>query len=566
MTAQRSHAEVEAELTAPGAPFELTEIDRSGVTVRAWKNAPPILRAMIEASRVHGDADMLVYGDERLSYAEHFRRVAGLARGLVDTYGIAPGDRVAIAMRNYPEWSIAFFAAACAGAVVVPLNAWWAAGELEFGLRDSGSSVLLADEERLERLASRLPELDIPVLVARPSGAVPAGVRDMADVPAADALPDVEIGPEDGATIFYTSGTTGTPKGAFGTHRNICGNVMSVRYSAAREQLRQGASLAELLANPAPPGAILVAVPFFHATGCHAVLLGAISQGAALVLMHRWDPGVALELIERERVTSFTGVPAMLTQLYQHPDFASRDLSSLTGIGSGGASAAPALVHRTTELLPQASPGNGYGLTETSSLTTANRGADYVEKPDSVGRPVPICDVDVIDPATWEPLPAGELGELRIRGANVVTGYWNRPEATAQAIVDGWLHTGDLARIDEEGFVYIVDRAKDMIIRGGENVYSAEVEAAIHQHPGIADCAVIGIPHAVLGEEVAAVVRCVPGSTLDEGGLQEFLTERIAKFKIPSHVVIRHEDLPRNAPGKLLKRDIKADLGMPGNG
>ncbi|WP_281258679.1 AMP-binding protein [Brevibacterium ihuae] len=207
---------------------------------------------MIEASRVHGDADMLVYGDERLSYAEHFRRVAGLARGLVDTYGIAPGDRVAIAMRNYPEWSIAFFAAACAGAVVVPLNAWWAAGELEFGLRDSGSSVLLADEERFERLASRLPELDIPVLVARPSGAVPAGVRDMADVPAADALPDVEIGPEDGATIFYTSGTTGTPKGAFGTHRNICGNVMSVRYSAAREQLRQGASLAELLANPHP--------------------------------------------------------------------------------------------------------------------------------------------------------------------------------------------------------------------------------------------------------------------------------------------------------------------------
>lgn len=558
MTALRSHAEVDAELTAPGAPFETIEIDRSGVTVRAWRHAPPSLRAMIEASREHGDRDMLVLGTDRLSYAEHFRRVAGLAHALVEEYGIRPGDRVAIAMRNYPEWSIAFFAAACAGAVVVPLNAWWAAGELEFGLRDSGARVLLADDERLERLADVLPALDLPVLVARPAGELPAGARDMAEVPGAAELPDCEIGPDDGATIFYTSGTTGTPKGAFGTHRNICGNVMSVRYSAAREQLRQGSSLRELLANPAPPGAILVAVPFFHATGCHAVLLGAVSQGATLVLMHKWDAGVALELMERERVTSFTGVPAMLTQLYQHPDFADRDLSSLTGIGSGGASAAPALVRRTTELLPQAAPGNGYGLTETSSLTTANRGQDYIEKPDSVGRPVPICDVDVIDPATWEPLPPGELGELRIRGANVVTGYWNRPEATAQAIVDGWLHTGDLARIDEEGFVYIVDRAKDMIIRGGENVYSAEVEAAIHQHPEIADCAVIGVPHEVLGEEVAAVVQCVPGSTLSEEGLREFLDTRIAKFKIPSHVVMQRRDLPRNAAGKLLKREIKA--------
>lgn len=560
MTAQRSHAEVDAELTAPGAPFETIEIDRAGVTVRAWKNAPRSLRALIEASRVHGDADMLVLGDERLSYAEHFRRVAGLAHTLVGEYGIRKGDRVAIAMRNHPEWSVAFFAAASIGAIVVPLNAWWAARELEFGLRDSGARVLLADEERLERLADLLPELDIPVLVSRPTGPLPAGVRDMAGVPAADELPDCEIGPDDGATIFYTSGTTGTPKGAFGTHRSICGNVMSVRYSAAREQLRQGATLQALLADPAPPGAVLVAVPFFHATGCHAVLLGAISTGAALVLMHKWDPGVALELIERERVTSFTGVPAMLTQLYRHPDLPARDLSSLTGVGSGGASAAPALVRRTAELLPQAAPGNGYGLTETSSMTTANRGADYLARPDSVGRPVPICDVDVIDPATGESLGTGELGELRIRGANVITGYWNRPDATAQAIVDGWLHTGDLARIDEEGFVYIVDRAKDMIIRGGENVYSAEVEAAIHQHPDVADCAVIGIPHEELGEEVAAVVQPGPGTALTAEDLRAFLGERIARFKIPSHIVVQGLDLPRNAAGKLLKREIKAGL------
>ncbi|MBP2366926.1 class I adenylate-forming enzyme family protein [Pseudonocardia parietis] len=563
----RGHDEVRAELTAPGAPFETIDLTATGV--RAWRNAPPTLRAMIENASLFADRDFLVHDPEltgvaeRLSYREVYRRVAGLARELAGTYGVRKGDRVAIAMRNLPEWPVAFFAAASVGAVVVPLNAWWEAPELEFGLRDSGARVLIVDRERLDRLHDVLPGLTVATLVARPDGPLPAGVRDLDEIAPADALPEASPDPDDPATIFYTSGTTGTPKGAFGTHRNICGNVTSLTYSAARAHLRGGGSLADLAA-PAPPGVALVTVPLFHGTGCHSVLLGALHTGATLVLMHRWDPGAALELIERERVTTMTGVPAMLQQLLAHPDFDRRDTSSLTSVGSGGAPAPPALVSSVSRRLPGAAPANGYGLTETSSMTTANRGVDYLERPDSVGQAVAICDLRVVDPYTGEDLPVGQVGELWIRGANVVTGYWNRPDATAEAITDGWLHSGDLARIDADGFVYVVDRAKDMLIRGGENVYCSEVEAAVHEHPEVADCAVLGIPDEMLGEQVGVVVQLTPGGSLDEAGLREFLTGRIARFKIPVRLWAREEELPRNAAGKVLKPRLRAEYVQAG--
>lgn len=557
MEPARSHENIQAALTAQGTPFETVEIERDGVPVRAWKNAPSSLRAMVESSRAFGDQDFLVYADERITYGEHFARVAGLARDLIDTYDITKGDRVAIAMRNYPEWVIAFFAAACAGAIVVPLNAWWTARELEFGLRDSGAKVLVADQERMDLLGSVLPELGIPSIVARPTKPLPENSRDIATFGTADELPPMELGPEDDATIFYTSGTTGTPKGALGTHRNICGNVVSQVYSGIRGMLREGLTLAEIEAAPVTPMVTMMAVPLFHATGCHTVLMGAVERGGTLVLMYKWDAGEALELIERERVTHFTGVPTMLTHLYNHPDFAQRDLSTLSVIASGGASAAPVLVERTTQLLPAAAPGNGYGLTETSSMTTSNRGIDYVAKPDSVGPPVAICEVEIVDPASREPLPTGEVGEIRIKGANIVKGYWNRPDATEEVFEDGWFYSGDLGRLDDEGFVYIVDRAKDMIIRGGENVYSAEVEAAIQKHPDVTDCAVIGVEHEVLGEEVSAVVQTKDGSSLTSEELSAFLADHIARFKIPTRWEILEKELPRNAAGKLLKLRIK---------
>jgi len=569
-----SVAETNAALTAPGQMFEMEEVKIRDLPYRVWKNAPPSLRTVLELSRGYGERTFLVYEDERTSFEEHFRQAATLAQRLIDHYGVEKGDRVAIAMRNFPEWAVAFWAAAATGAVVVPLNAWWTGPELEYGLADSGAKVLVADGQRLERLAPHLSGLSeltgvIGVRTTDDDGIwnVPPEADAYQDVlgeqPAAAGitLPDVTLEPEDDATIFYTSGTTGKPKGALGSQRNICGNLLSLGFSAARGAARSASSstpIGETATAPAQ-SAYLLSVPFFHATGCHSILVANTAAGGKLVLMRKWDPERALELIERERITIFGGVPSMAWQVLDSPDFQKRDTSSVTSIGYGGAPAPPELVRRIEEMFPGRTPSNGYGLTETSSVTTMNSGDDYLTHPDSVGTPVPICDLKTVDPA-GEELPAGEVGELWIRGPNVVKGYWHKPAETAQTFSDGWLHTGDVARIDEEGFVYIVDRAKDMVIRGGENVYCVEVEAALFEHPAVSDAAVIGIPHQVLGEEVGAVVTLKPGAEVTEEELRKHVGSRLAAFKVPVRIWFRSEPLPRNPAGKILKQELRNEL------
>ncbi|MFP5328121.1 MAG: class I adenylate-forming enzyme family protein [Acidimicrobiia bacterium] len=556
-------ADISRDLTAPGQPFEIAEAVIRGVPTKIWKNAAPTLRDVLSQSRRHGESVFLVYEDERMTFEEHFRSSAHLANVLVDRFGIEKGDRVAIAMRNYPEWALAFWAITSAGAVVVPLNAWWTGPELEYGLADSGARLLFVDSEREERLRANLPACVENVIVARAEQEPDDGhlrFEDvLGDVPADAELPGVDLDTEDDATIFYTSGTTGNPKGALGTHRNICTNLSSLFFINARTQARKKA-MGVTDDRPAPAqNSYLLSVPFFHATGCHSVLVSNTAAGGKLVIMYKWDAGRALELIEREQVTTFGGVPAMAMQVLDHPDFAKRDTSSVRSVAYGGAPAPPDLVRRIKELFPGGSPSNGYGLTETSSVTTMNQGDDYVRKPDSVGVPVPVCEVKVVDDDGNE-LPPGSVGELWIKGPNVVKGYFNKPEATAASFSDGWLHSGDVARIDEEGYVYIVDRAKDMVIRGGENVYCVEVEAALHEHPAVSDAAVIGIPHPVLGEEVGAVVRLRTGMTATEEELRSHVRERLAAFKVPSKVWFRGEELPRNPAGKILKRELREEL------
>jgi long-chain acyl-CoA synthetase len=550
-------------LTAPGAPFEMEELEIRGIKTRAWKAAPGSLKEIFLTSRDFADRTYLVYEDERMTYAEHYLTVARWARLLVEDFGIQKGDRVAIAMRNYPEWPVCFWAATVAGAIVVPLNAWWTAHELEYGLADSGTRFLFADGERAELLRDHYSSLDLEQVIAvRAKGALPLGVAHYADVlgdvGTDGSLPNIEFDPEDEATIFYTSGTTGNPKGALGTQRNICGNLVSLMFAATRSLLRQG----EELPNPdeeREQQVPLLSVPFFHATGCHSVLVANTLAGSKLVMMHRWNPERALELIEREKITSFGGVPSMVWQVLESPDFAYRDTSSLVTVGYGGAPAAPELVARIQEHFPNVSPSNGYGLTETSSVTTINAAIDYVRKPGSVGTPVPVCDVKLMD-SQGQPTPAGEVGELWIKGPNVVKGYWNKPEATADSFTDGWMHSGDLATIDEEGFVYIVDRAKDMLIRGGENVYCVEVENALYDHPAVMDAAVVGIPDHVLGEEVGAVVQITPDSEVSEQELRHFLGNDLAQFKVPVRIQFTTEPLPRNANGKILKARVKEEF------
>ena len=557
-------SEATAALTAPGQMFEMGEIPIRGIPTRVWNNAPPTLRNVLELSRGHGDTTFLVYEDERMTFDHQFRAAAGLARTLAHDLGIAKGDRVAIAMRNYPDWVIAFWAAAGAGAVIVPLNAWWTGAELEYGLTDSGAKVLFADGERAERLAPHLPGLGLEaVVVARPESALAPGQVELTELlgssPSDGVLPEVDLQPEDDATIFYTSGTTGRPKGAVGTQRNICTNLMSLFFVAARGAMRARGGETPLVAGGGEQNSYLLSVPLFHATGCHSVLVANTAAGGKLVMMHKWDPERALELIERERVTNFGGVPAMVWQVLDSPDFDKRDTSSVKSISYGGAPAPPELVKRIRQHFPVGLPSNGYGLTETSSVTTMNTGEDYIAKPESVGPPVPVCDVKVVGDEGNELAP-GQAGELWIKGPNVVRGYWNNPDATAATFAEGWLHSGDVARLDDEGFVYIVDRAKDMLIRGGENVYSVEVEAALFEHPAVADVAVIGIPHPVLGEEVGAVVQLRTGASATEEELRKHVAQRLAAFKVPVRVWFREDPLPRNPAGKVLKRDLRDEL------
>jgi long-chain acyl-CoA synthetase len=486
---------------------------------------------------------------------------------------------------------MAFWASISVGAVVVPINAWWTGPELTYGLFDSGSSVVFVDEEREARIRphlGELPNLRAVIVTSEehletggrrtPTGSVVEreGLDAVPVVPFAEAvgtpvegttLPPADIEPDDDATIFYTSGTTGRPKGAVGTHRNSASNLMNLFFVATVGSARRSGGVDT---EPGTQNANLLSVPLFHATGCHATLVTNTAAGGKLVMMHHFNPERALELIERERVTIFGGVPTMVMQVIDSPDFAKRDVTSVKSISYGGAPCPPDLVRRITEHFPAGSPGNGYGLTETSAMTTMNNGNDYIRKPTSVGPPSPVCDVAVVpeDYEGSEP-PAGQsvdperTGELWIKGPNVVRGYWNRPEETQAAFSQGWLHTGDVARIDEEGFVHIVDRAKDMIIRGGENVYCVEVEAALFEHPSVADCAVIGVPHPVLGEEVGAVVVLRPGEDVGADELGRFVKERLAGFSVPTRFWFRAEPLPRNPAGKALKRELRTELLGP---
>ncbi len=558
----RSRKDVDALLCAPGQPFEMETVEIDGVPTRVWKNAHPTLAAMAEHARSHGESEFLIFEDERVTYASWYRAVAALALEL-QNIGVSKGDRVSLAMRNLPEWPVIFFAATSIGAIVVPLNAWWTDQELVFGLANSGTSVLLCDAERWDRIAPHLTELsDLKhAIVARSKSALVDPARALegiigrpnayADLPDQD-LPAMDLAPDDPATIFYTSGTTGQPKGALGSHRNLTTNAISVGYSGAAAALRRGNELPEPTVRVG-----LTVVPMFHCTACSAIMMPTVHGGHKMVFLHKWDTVRAMEIIEREKVNATGGVPFIAWQLIEHPDREKYDLSSIDAISYGGAPSAPELARKIYEVFG-ALPGNGWGMTETMATVTSHSAEDYLNRPTSCGPPVAAADLKVMSEDGAHEIPIGEVGELWARGPMVVKGYWNRPDATAETFVDGWVRTGDLARLDDEGFCHIVDRAKDMIIRGGENIYSSEVENVLYDHPAVMDAALIGIEHKTLGEEPAAVVHLVQGQSANEAELQSWVRERLANFKVPVKVLFSEDSLPRNANGKILKRDLKS--------
>jgi acyl-CoA synthetase (AMP-forming)/AMP-acid ligase II len=550
-------AEVNAALTAPGARFEMDEVTIRGIPTRVWKNAPPSLPMLARFSRLHGERLITIFEAERISFEASFRASAAIAAEL-RRRGIGKGDRVALAMVNLPEWPAIFFGITALGAIAVPLNAWWTGPELEYGLADSGAKALFCDRSRAERIAPHLGSLpDLQhVIVSRAQ----AGDRleDLIgpasawkDLPAID-FPEAIVDTDDAAAIFYTSGTTGQPKGALGSHRNLMTNILSTGFVAARTALRRG----ETPPEPSPRVGLMV-IPLFHVTACSASLMSSMVAGNTTIFMRKWDTVEAMTIIERERVQVTGGVPTIAWQILEHPDRDKYDLSSLELITYGGAPSAPELVKRIWEEFG-ALPGNGWGMTETMATVTAHLGEDYIHRPDSAGPPVAVSDLKIVAADGVTELPAGEVGELWARGPQIVMGYWNKPEATAETFVHGWVRTGDLAKVDEEGFLTLVDRAKDMIIRGGENIYSIEVENVLYQHPAVIDAALIGIPHHTLGEEPAAVVQLQPGATATEEDLKAWVRDRLAIFKTPVRIVFLDHPLPRNANGKILKKDLKA--------
>ncbi|MDJ1644680.1 class I adenylate-forming enzyme family protein [Streptomyces pakalii] len=542
-------------LTGPGAPFAVVRGEQG---VLEYADGPRTLREFVETTWAFGDTPFLIAGERTYSYSEFFAAASALAVRLRERYGLRSGDRAVVAMRNHPEWQIAFWAVQLAGLIAVPLNAWSTEDEFTYALDDCEPGVLLVDGERMDRVAGWAGRAAARVVLFQGHGEarLPDGVRveRYEDLPAPDPLaapPDVEPRPEADATIIYTSGTTGRPKGAVATHLAQAGAALNPRYQAAASALGRGA-----VPGMGPAPVSLMTFPFFH-VAAFTSFYGVMAAGGTLVLMDKWDADEALRLIRAHGVTHFAGVPTAALQLLDAAERTGDGLASLTLFSTGGAAAPPGLVARlTVRYGERIEPRNGYGLTETGGGVLANAGADYRAHPGAVGRPTPVTEVRIAA-ATGEALPEGQVGELWLRGQSLFRGYWRDAAATEEAFGDGgWFRTGDVA-VERAGRVAVVDRITDMVIRGGENVYCVEVEGVLHDHPDVSDAAVLGIPHPVLGEEVVAVVWLRAGATVTAGALRDHVGGRLAAFKVPARVLFTDEPLPRNATGKLLKPRLR---------
>ncbi len=547
-----SYEDLVKQLTSKGGPFEIATEEVFGRPMKVFKDTPPSLNSLLELARSHGESPFLIYQDRRLSFSQVLESADRLATALYKNFQVKPKDRVAIAMRNVPEWIISFKAVVSLGCTVVPLNSWWTTKELRYGLGNSGAQVILCDEERARRLIEPGPSADPYKIIALASKdpytrevfSFETLLKEEID------LPPIDISLDDDVTLFYTSGTTDKPKGAVSTNRSTISALMgfSLR-STINDIVNPTLSPLEF------PPSVLVGVPLFHITG-FIVMLSAFISGSKLSLMHRWDPNDALRIIEKESVTNFVGVPTMSWDILEASRQSPRDLSSLQSIGGGGSPVPPKLVKRISEELRSTTPGFGYGLTETNAFGPAIGGQDLISHPTSTGRTLPIVELKIIG-TDERSLAANQEGEICIRGVPLAQGYWMAESQSIEAFPEGWLHTGDIGYLDEDGYLYIKDRVKDMVIRGGENIFCAEVEAAIYEHPNVHEAAVFGVPDRRLGERVAAQICAKKGQQLSVQELQSFLAARLAYFKIPELYNITEEPLARGATGKILKREIK---------
>ena len=545
-----------AKLTAPGEPFELIEIDAIGRRIRAFKNAPRNTREIFASTR--SDKEFLAYEGERFTYEDTWRRACTLAHALVNDYRVKKGDRVAVSMRNYPEWIVSYMAISSIGAMFVAMNALWTPEEMAYGLSSAETNLLIADQERLDRLAAiPNPPKDLAIIGVRTTKPLPAGARAWSDIvkaPFKTDMPDIEVSPDDDLQMLFTSGSTGHPKGAVSTHRNVISALVS--WELDLHAAWETGLLARPPADP-PQSVMLLAIPLFHVTGLLSCYMSSYRYQRRIVMMYKWDVEKGADIIEREGVTHLTATPAITGDLVAYSRATGRNFPTLVTIGGGGASRAPEQVRAIDAVFEKAFPGTGWGMTETNAIGVGIAAGDYLRKPESSGRVSAVLDIRIVD-ENGKRLPTGQRGELQIRGASMMREYWRRPDANAKEFVDGdWFRTGDVAYIDDEGFVFIVDRIKDLVIRGGENIGCGAVENALQEHPNVAEACVYGVPDERLGEEVATTLYVT--KPLSEAELRTFLEPRLAKFQIPRYFHMVTEPLPRGATGKIMKRDLRAE-------
>ncbi|MBT3530849.1 MAG: acyl--CoA ligase [Gammaproteobacteria bacterium] len=550
---------IAADHKAVGSEYETETATIAGLELDVFKNIPENLGELYRKGLVAGDKDFLVYQNERFSFEEAFDLARRMARVLLEQFQVKPGDSVAVCARNSPEWCISYMAISLMGAIVVPMNSWWKGPELKYGLNDSGSKLIFIDPARLSLLEPFLGELNVEIVQIKPEletvfpefYELAKSVEPLSD----EEVERIGVKADDNATIMYTSGSTGMPKGVLSSHRSIISALYTWKFVKEINEILRPELVEE---NPEFDPALLANVPLFHVTGSHAQFLASFVYLRKFVMMYKWDAEVALKLIEEERISVFHGVPTMAWELMQSPNFDSTDISSLRGVQSGGAPRPPEHLNMIMEKFPdKAIPGLGYGLTETNAIGAIISGKFYASRPDSTGRPTPpVTSVKIVDEQDNE-LSLGEIGEICIKGPTVMKGYWNNPEATAEVIKDGWFRTGDIGKQDDLGFLIILDRAKDIVIRGGENIGCAEVEYAITEHPDVNEVSVYGIPDDRLGEIVCASIMIKSDNSLDSHKLQAFLQSRIAAFKIPERMFFQYEQLPRIATGKIAKKELR---------
>ena len=547
-----------ASLLAPGAPFELIDSPQTGTGCKQYKNAPQNMVELLAPAKAHGDREFLLYEGERWSFAKILQQAASVGYQLLHKHGIQKGDRVAIAMRNYPEWMAVYMGITCVGAVAVPLNAWGMEDDLVHGLKDSDSKLLFCDQRRYDMLKNRCAQMDITPVVVRAKADIHNDAYTyealIADVPDVN-MPEVAISGDDEAMIMYTSGTTGIPKGALSTHRAICQAVYSIECVSTTMAINNQAKLATIAAKGFQPCG-LMAVPLFHVGGCHNTFLMNMRSGLRIIMMYKWDADKALDFVEQENVTFLGGTPPQILKFFDSPRIATSNISSLAGIGVGGAATPPRVLSLLQKHIPHHILSTGWAMTETNSIGVYVSGEAFQVPSGSSGLPHPIVELSIRDDQGVK-LPQGSKGVIWVRSVAQIKKYWNRPEANTSEFHDGWFNSGDIGHLDGEGFLHLSDRAKDVIIRGGENIYPVEIENRLLEHPDIEESAVFGLPHELMGEEVAVLVVGKQGANLNEAIISNYAKEHLSAYKVPTRIYFSAEPLPRNATNKITKNVIR---------